>query len=169
MFSSCMKHVDFDQVDDFSATPVFKSSLVYFTLNQVNFFDVVNSVEIVSSINDVSGFTILKSSFVRNNLIRAELNFEINNQFNRRFTVNIEFLDDYNTITHTFNPPVVSANNEEYTFKEKIEIANNQLFLSSTKVRVSIKLSPSNDGSVIDPNVEQTLVFKSAGTFYLKT
>ena len=89
MISSCVKHVDFNQIEDLSARPIFESSLVYFTLDQVDFFDLVNSVEVVTPINDTSGFTILKSKFVRDNLISAELNIEVNNQFNRQFTVNI--------------------------------------------------------------------------------
>lgn len=169
MISSCVKHVDFNQVEDFSVEPVIKSSLVYFTLNQINFFDVVNSVEVVTPIDDVSGFTLLKNSFIRNNLLRAKLEFQINNQFDRRFTVNIQFLDDNNLPTHTFDPFIVTANNPSFKQIEEIEVANNQSFLSSTKVKVSIELSPSSNGSTIDPNQEQTLEFKSAGTFFLKT
>lgn len=166
---SCVKHVDFSQVEDFSAEPIIETSLVYYTLNQVDFFDVVNSVEVVTPITDTSGFTVLKSKFVNENLIRAELNFDVNNQFNRRFTVNIVFLDDNNKETHSFNPIVVTENDNNFNHKEMIVISNNQLFLSSTKVSVSIELTPSSDGSVIDPNVEQQLEFKSSGIFYLKT
>lgn len=169
MFTSCVKHLDFDQVNDFAPSPIVKSTLVYFTLNQIDFFDLVNSVELVTPVDDTSGFTLLSNSFVRNNLLRAELEFEINNQFNRRFTVNITFLDDNDKITHQFTPIVVNANNANFKQVEKIEIATNPLFLSSKKVRVSIALSPSTDGSVLDPNQLQNLVFKSGGTYYLKT
>ena len=143
---SCVKHVDFSQVEDFSAEPIIETSLVYYTLNQVDFFDVVNSVEVVTPITDTSGFTVLKSKFVNENLIRAELNFDVNNQFNRRFTVNIVFLDDNDIETHKFNPIIVTENDNNFNHKESINISNNQLFLSSTKVSVSIELSPSSDG-----------------------
>jgi len=169
LMTSCVKHVDFDQVDDFSLKPVFQTSLVYFTLNQINFFDVVNSVELVTPINDVSGFTILQNSFVKDNLIKAELEFNLENQFDRGFTVSIEFLDNNNNITHKFSQFVIAANDNNYKKVETILIANNQEFLSSTKVKVSIVLTPSSNGAVLDPNKEQTLTFKSAGTFYLRT
>jgi hypothetical protein len=169
LMTSCVKHVDFEQVDQFYLGPVFQSSLVYFTLNQINFFDTVNSVELVSPIDDVSGFTVLKNSFVRENLIKAQLEFEINNQFDRRFTVDIEFLDDDDKVTHKFSQFIVTANDHNFKRLEIIEISNNQAFLTSTKVKVSIELSPSSNGSVIDPNQEQTLTFKSAGTFFLRT
>jgi hypothetical protein len=169
MLSSCVKHLDFNQIEDFSAKPIFESSLVYFTLDQVDFFDLVNSVEVVTPIDDTSGFTILKSKFVRDNLISAELNIEVNNQFDRKFTVNITFLDSNNVETYRFNPIIVEENNQNFNHKETISISGNTQFLSSTKISVSIELSPSSDGSVLDPNIEQKLEFKSSGIFYLKT
>jgi hypothetical protein len=169
LMTSCVKHVDFEQVDQFYLRPVFQSSLVYFTLNQINFFDTVNSVEIVSPVDDISGFEVFKNSFVRDNLIKADLEIIINNQFDRRFTVNVVFLDDDDKVTHSFNEFIVAANDNNFKRLEVIEIANNQAFLTSTKVKVSIKLSQSSNGSTIDPNLEQTLTFKSAGTFFLRT
>lgn len=169
MISSCVKHVDFNQIEDLSAKPIIESSLVYFTLDQVDFFDLVNSVEVVTPINDTSGFTILNSKFVRDNLISTELNIEVNNQFDRQFTVNIVFLDNNNVEVHKFDPIIVAANNQNFSQKEAIDISGNEQFLSSTKIRISVELSPSSDGSVLDPNVEQKLEFKSSGIFYLKT
>lgn len=169
LFSSCVKGLDFSQAEDLSAKPIIETSLVYFTLNQINFFDLVNSVEVVTPINDTSGFTVFNSKFVQENLIRAELNFEISNQFNREFTVNITFLDDNDIETHKFKSIVVDENNQNFKHIERIHIAGNTQFLSSKKIRVSIALSPSSDGSIIDPNTEQKLEFKSSGIFYLKT
>tara|TARA_R110002124_G_scaffold86577_6_gene223736 strand:+ start:1982 stop:2536 length:555 start_codon:yes stop_codon:yes gene_type:complete len=168
LFSSCVKYVDFEQIEDLTVEPVFTSSLVYFTLDQVTFFDRINSVEVITPISKTSKFLSLNSSFVKNNLIKLELEFEISNQFDRDFTINVEFLDDNNTRTHRFNTFNVDANNLNYAQKEVINIINNQLFLSSTKIRVSVQLSPSNNGAVINPNVVKNLVFKTAGTFFLK-
>jgi hypothetical protein len=169
LFTSCVDNIDFDQIEDFSASPIIKSTLVYFTVNQIDFFDVVNSVELVTPLNDTSDFTILKSNFVRENLLKALLEFEIVNKFNRSFRVNISFLDVNDNVTHAFSEFHVTAKDESFTQQEEVIIAANQPFLSSTKVKVTIELSPSTDGSVIDPNNPQTLKFKSAGTFYLKT
>jgi len=169
MLSSCVKHLDFSQIEDFSPQPILESSLVYFTLNQVDFFDQVNSVEVVTPIDDTSGFTILKSKFVKDNLIQTELNIEVNNQFDRQFTVHITFLNENDIETHRFDPIIVGENDPNFKQLETVVIAGNEQFLMSTKVRVSIELSPSSDGSVLDPNIEQKLEFKSSGIFYLKT
>ena len=70
---------------------------------------------------------------------------------------------------HKFDPIIVDANNQNFNQKETIDISGNTEFLSATKIRISVELSPSSDGSVLDPNVEQKLEFKSSGIFYLKT
>ena len=169
LFSSCIQNLDFNQVEDITAEPVFKSSLVYFTLNQITFFDRINSLEIVTPISKNSKFLSLNSSFVRNNLVKVQLDFEINNQFDRDFNVTFQFLDDNDAITHSFQTFNIGANNLKYLHSEEIMVANNQLFLSSTKIKVLVQLAPSTSGSVIDPNIEKNLVFKTAGTFFLKT
>jgi hypothetical protein len=166
--SSCIKHVDFDQIEDLTAAPVFKSSLTYFTLNQITFFDRINSLEIITPINRTSSFLSLNSSFVKENLIKLELEFEVNNHFDRDFIVVFQFLDDHNVVTHSLQTFNVAANNLKYLHKEKIVVSGNKKFLSSSKIRALIQLSPSNNGVVINPNVDKKLVFKTAGTFFLK-
>ena len=167
--TSCINNVDFTQVEDFSLTPIFKTPLVNFTVNQTDFFDLVNSLEITAPVDDVSSFTLLRNKFVNENLIQVELEFEMNNQFDRNFQVKFRFLDDNDKVTHEFSTFNIFAKDATFKQKERIGVSANQLFLSSTKVKVSIVLSPSTDGSVIDPNNPQTLTFKSAGTYYLKT
>ncbi|WKD84908.1 hypothetical protein KCTC32516_00244 [Polaribacter huanghezhanensis] len=168
LFSSCIKHVDFEQIGDLTAEPIFKTSLVYFTLNQVVFFDRINSLEIVTPINKTSDFLSLNSSFVRKNLIKAEIEFEITNEFDRDFTVDFQFLDDNNVVTHTLQTFNITANNLKYLHKETIVVSGNQQFLSSTKIRVFVQLSQNNNGAAINPAIEKKLVFKTAGTFFLK-
>jgi hypothetical protein len=168
LFSSCIKHVDFEQIEDLTAEPIFKTSLVYFTLDQVTFFDRINSLEIVAPISKTSKFLSLNSSFIRKKLSLLSLDFEIINEFDRDFKVNFEFLDDNNKVTHSFKNFVIEANNLNFLETESIVVSGNQKFLSSTKIRVSIQLSPSDNGGVINPNIDKKLVFKTAGTFYLK-
>ncbi|WP_347174139.1 hypothetical protein [Polaribacter uvawellassae] len=168
LFSSCIKHVDFDQIEDLTAEPVFKTSLAYFTLNQVTFFDRINSLEIIAPISRTSKFLSLNSSFVRENLEKLSIEFEIKNEFNRNFTVDFQFLDDNDIVTHSLRRFYIGANNLKYLHNETIIVSGNQKFLSSTKIRVLIQLSPSNNGGGINPNIDKKLVFKTAGTFSLK-
>ena len=162
--TSCLENVDFDQINELNFRPVIKTTLVYFTVNQTDFLD--NTTEI-GSVADISPFTFLKSTFVQDNLLKAELEFQIVNNFNRTFTVNIEFLDDNDDVTHGFKEFEINANQQHFNQIETIIIATNQMFLSSTKVKIIVGLSPSTNGSVLDPDNPQTLEFNSAGTYYL--
>ena len=168
LFSSCIKHVDFEQIEYLTAEPVYTTSLVHFTLNQVTFFDRINSLEIVAPISKTSKFLSLNSTYVRENLSLLSLDFEIINEFDRDFTVDFQFLDDNDKVTHSFKTFVIKSNKLNFSTTESIVVSGNQKFLSSTKIRVSIQLSPSANGGVINPNVDKKLVFKTAGTFFLK-
>lgn len=166
--TSCVKNLDFNQIKDFTTKQVVIGSIVYFTLDQNNFYDAVNSAEITTPINDDTRFNSLNNDFVRKNLERMEILFEVNNGFNREFTVNVAFLDENDNVTHTFSPFNIQADQKGFRQTESINVAGNTSFLSSKKIRVGVTLSPSNTGT-IDPNVKRTLEVKSAGTFYIKT
>ena len=166
--SSCSKQLDFSQIEDLSLAPIVESSLVFFTLNQFDFFDEINSIEVTSPINDVTGFSILQSKFVQNNLIEVDFHIEVRNQFDRDFNVSVVFLDAENVITYALTPIVINKNTQNFSYNESIPITGNQDFLRATKIQVSIELSPSSDGAVLDPSIEQKLEFKSSGTFYLR-
>lgn len=166
---SCVKNLDFEQMDDFSPTPIYTSPLVYFTLNQNYFYNPIALSDILIPVEDISDFTVLENSYIRKNLIKVELEFNIENQFDRQFELKIEFLNANNSITHTFTPFLVNPNDSNFIRKEVIQIANNLSFLSTKKVKVSIRMYPSNNGLNLNPNQEQKLLFKSVGTFFLKT
>ena len=57
--NSCVGNLDFDQVNDFSATPVFNSSLVYFTLDQQEFIDPMTGLENQNAIKDEFRFYVI--------------------------------------------------------------------------------------------------------------
>ena len=166
MFASCVKQLDFDQVNDLSISPAYKSPLVHFNVNQTDFL--LNTVEI-PTITGEFPFTIIDNSFVKENLKEVELEFEINNQFSRKFTLGILFLDDNDVVTYSFPTFVINPNTVSLIQKTSILIANNLRFLDSTKMQFTISLLPSSGGSVLDPDILQTLAFKLAGTYFFKT
>lgn len=165
LISSCVEPLDFNQADELEFNPVFKSTLIYFTVDQTDFIDLITGVNFVSN---SSPLTVLKDPVIQENLLKAELEFVFNNTFDRDFTIEISFLDNNNQITYGFSPILIPPLSQNVKHLESITIADNQLFLSSTKVRVQIAISPSPDGSVLDPNNVRKLELKSAGTYYLK-
>ncbi|MDT7833477.1 hypothetical protein RQM59_13910 [Flavobacteriaceae bacterium S356] len=163
---SCVDNLDFDQIE-YSASPVYNSPIISFDLNQSNFIDPTTNTD-VTTVSDITDFTYLDNSFVRDNLQRVALNFEVNNQFdNRTFSFSIEFLDANNNPTHPIINFTAQPNQLLVPPIETILIANNQDFLRTRKIRVSVEMSTST--TPLSPTVIQNLSFKSAGTFYVST
>ncbi|MFY0630037.1 MAG: hypothetical protein JXR05_06620 [Flavobacteriaceae bacterium] len=162
--SSCVNNLDFDQVN-LDHTPIINAPLVFFEATQNDFFDEVGSVEI-SSISDISEFRLLQSSAVRDHITFANVFFEINNQFDRAFNVNVSFLDDNDAVTLTFTQFTVLPGDPSFELREGISISNNPNFLNSTKIRVTVSIIPS--AVTLDPDIPRIFRFKSSGVFFLR-
>ena len=162
--SSCVDNLDFDQVN-LDIDPIVNSPLVYLDVDQNDFFDDTTNAEI-SAIADVSDLTIFQSSVVRENLTRVVFNFEIENGFNRGFTINVVFLDDNDNVTYTVNPDLlIGPGVSDYSATRTISLASSPQLLNSSKVRINLTIS--NSSTPIDPDIPQFLSFKSAGIYYL--
>ncbi len=159
---SCTQDLNFNQTN-LSATPSYNVPLIFFKLNQSNFFDQVNGVNI-SQITDISDFTTLQTSVIRDNLLKADFLFEISNQFNQSFTVDVIFLDNNNNETYRFDQMVIPSQSQNLTIEQTIMVANNQSFLNSRKTQVIVNLQ--NSGSSIDPNLPNAFELKLSGIFY---
>ena len=165
-FTSCVDNLDFSQIEDYTASPVFKSSLVYFTMTSSNFIDPITGNEITDLPADVSDFKIFNNDFFKNNVTKIEFNLEIKNQLNRSFIANIDLLDENNAVTYSFSPLIINANNLDFTHLETIEINTNQNILNTTKVIVKVDILASSNP--LNPTDTNEFEFKSSTTLYLK-
>ncbi len=161
--SSCVEDLDFYQVDDIELTPTYIGSLIYSSLPQTSLVS-PSGVE-VGRITDVTQVEIFKNS-VTDRLKKVDIDFEITNPFNRRFTIDFRFLNESNDETYRIPQIAVAPNVSKYKLKEEILLSENNNILNSTKIEVTLELLPSTDGSVVDINDNKTFIFKSAGTFY---
>jgi hypothetical protein len=163
--NACVENLDFNQIE-YSATPVYHSPLVFFDLNQNNFIDPTTNTEIATVI-DVTDFTYLETSVFRDNLERVELAIEVNNQFDRDFMFTMEFLDENNNLVYSIGNFTATANQLTVPTINPIVIANNQNFLQTRKIRITIDMGSST--TPLSPNVIQNISFKSSGTYYVRT
>ena len=161
--SSCVDNLDFDQVD-LDIDPIFTSPLVFLELDQNDFFDADNSVEI-TTVADISDFTTLQSSVVQDNLTQAVFNIEAENRFDRSFLIEVDLLDDDNNVTYSFADYLITANDLNYTATTRIFPQSTPDFLNSTRMNIVVTILPSSNQ--LDPNIPKTLKFKSAGIYYL--
>jgi len=160
---SCTDNLNFDEIN-LNVDPVLTVPLVYFELDQNDFFDNTTGLEI-PLVTDTSDFRVFKSSAIRNDLVKAVFDFEIENRFDRSFEINIIFYDGNDNITRNIPSFNIVSQDLNFVVSDSIEIVASPVFLSSRKVKVEVKLNPSS--TQIDPNVYQLIKFKSTGTFYL--
>ncbi|MGB0891203.1 MAG: hypothetical protein ACPGUU_02545 [Flavobacteriaceae bacterium] len=159
--------LDFEQIEDYSTTRVFKLALAQFTVDQNDFLDLTGA-EITIPIGEEAGFLFfINNPSLRSNLQKIEFEIEINNQFNREFKGKIQFLNNNNQETHVFDDINIKANDAAHKQTLTLIIANNTKFLNSTKVNFEVQLEPSSNGSVLDPGIQRTLNFRSTGVYYL--
>jgi len=162
---SCVKDLDFDQGKGFEFKPMYTATLMYFNLDQTSF--VFQNTEVLE-VSDTIAFTLLNDKTMQNQLEKVELLFQVANQFNREFKIELDFLDNKDVSVQHIEPLEISNNVEDHEQRFTIAIANNPQFLTAAKLKVSIQLKPSSDGSIIDVTNEKTLSFKSGADFYLK-
>ena len=160
LLTSCVKNLDFNQAKDFTIEPKFIASVVHFKIPSRSFVDASNN-----EITEISDETIL--DVIKKELVKAELEFEITNPFDRNFTVDIQFLDQNNNITHTIPSINVLANSSKLKEKRTIDVVSSPQFLNTKKVRVTLRMSTAT-GTPINPSEAKEFVFKSAGTFTFK-
>ena len=160
---SCTDNLNFDEIN-LNVDPVITAPLVYFELDQNDFFDEDNSVEI-TTVADISDFTTLQSSVVQDNLTQAVFNVEVENRFDRSFRIEVDLLDDNNNITYSFTDYVIAAGNLNYTSTTRIYPQSSPGFLNSTRINVVVSILSSPNQ--LDPDIPKTIKFKSAGIYYL--
>ena len=161
--SSCIEELDFDQVEDIKLTPTYTVSLIYSNLPQT-FLVSPTGVEL-EKVSDVTEINIFGNS-TADRLTKIDLEFEITNPFDRRFTLDFKFLNGNSVETHTIPTIQVEENVSNFKVREEILLTQNSSILDSKKIEITLKLLPSTDGSIIDINDNKSFIFQSAGTFY---
>lgn len=138
---SCSSDLDFDQVNDFNAQPVFTTNLAYFEAKAPSF--VVNGVE-QAFFSYVANVDFLNTSFVEEDLVKTDLYFRIKNTIARAYTYNITFLDQNNAPIYviTMNVPAYSGKEVLVEKTETFTTANIAILKNTTKMVFSITMLP---------------------------
>jgi hypothetical protein len=116
---SCSSDLDFNQANDFNVQPVFTTNLAYFEAKAPVF--VINDIErsFFSYTSNVSFFT---TSFIEDDLVKADLYFRIKNTIARAYILNVTFLDKKGIAIYSIPPMNVSASNGTEILLERTEI-----------------------------------------------
>ena len=99
-FLSCSQPLDFEQLEEYSIMPSISSSLVFFSIDASNFNTIISGIPVAIEVNETIDFKLLENSFIKQNLVQLDFNFEIKNEFNRVFLLDINLLDAESNIIH---------------------------------------------------------------------
>ncbi|MBU3009869.1 hypothetical protein KO506_00450 [Polaribacter vadi] len=166
VFTSCAESLDFNQLDDYVVKPVLTSSLTYFKVSPIQFFD-ENGVQ-QNSREDITDFIVFENSFFRKNVVKMVFNAEFKNEFDRDAMIQVDFLDANNIAIYSFAPIIVESGDvDPPPYEEDIVIATNPNILSATKVRFRAFLE--DTGTQMNPLDTSEFEFKSSVTLFVES
>jgi hypothetical protein len=166
---SCIKDVDFDQIEDVTLTPIYEVDFVHsrFDTNQFVGFNIDPAISIPEVIvNDTLSYDLLGTDFVVDNLDRIELTFEFSNTIERDFEFDFGFLNaDEQRIGSLYSMIANSGNGEgtKPVIITKVVILDNSeidILRDATKLFASVRLQNVNS------SLQGILELKSKGTYF---
>jgi len=156
---SCTKDVNFNQLDDANIYSTYLVTLVHLNLTATKFLDDLNN-EIVFT-EDIIQAPIADDS--KSYLEKVEFTIVTNNTFNRDFTLNIIFLNEFKEPIYHLQPVIiVPANSLELTTIIEIPLEDIPVIYETEYYGFTLELSPSADGSVISGSDTTTIDLKSS-------
>lgn len=162
---SCSQSLDFDQIEEYSAKPSFSVALASLTLDSSNFI-VSSGIPVITVIDKQSDFKLFDHSFIKQNLVKLDFNFEIRNEFNRDFTMEISLLDENNLLVYKLQDLKINAKNLLFKQEEIISVAVNPNIVNFTKVDVKLVLDDATNP--ITASDIGKLIFESSITVHLE-
>lgn len=161
-FTSCVKDLDFNQVNELELTPSYTTSLVNFSVPQTVFLDPITGVEVAKTSSKIIFSAIEKiEEKHKKYLERVTVEFDIENPFDRNFQLDFKFVDKNGSQTYDF--PVLDIQpNSTYETPHEINLINHPNLLNSVEAEITITLMP---GTTIDQTIPKVFKFKSAGIF----
>ncbi len=95
---SCVKDLDFGQLEEVSLTPVFEADFIYSTFDISHYIpeDLPPDTEfmISESLIDTVNYDFVGTDFAIDNLERVELTIEVRNTIERNFAIEFQFLNE---------------------------------------------------------------------------
>lgn len=165
LFCSCASDIDFNQTKNFTIKPVFVANLAYFENKENTFIDNELGQSIVF---DAQDFDVFRNAVLRDNLMKVNFSFEIDNTISRDFTINFDFLDVNNKIVHNteINIPA-HFEDESQIIKYNDNLENQSLSLLKKSVKIEIRITMLPASPLIKNNLG-SLKLRSGATLYFE-
>ncbi len=167
---SCVKDVDFDQVEDVVLTPIFEIDFIFSRFDTAEFVDPDLDPSIVIPevvVDDVLNYDLLGSDLIVDNLEQVELTFEFRNTIPRNFDFVFSFLNDANQpIGPTFSMTASAGNGpgtEPVVTTEIIVLDNATINTLGAATQLASSIRVLNVNSAL----EGVLELRSKGTYFI--
>ncbi|MDY0988637.1 hypothetical protein BSF41_41840 [Flavobacterium sp. ACN2] len=160
---SCSSDLNFDQVNDFKIEPVFVANLAYFNIPANRLIDDGGT----NVYPDVRDFDVFKEKFFTERLKKAEFDFEVENNINRAFVLNMLLLNDQNEVLQTISFTVPSYKGTPNVIKYPTEVFENarlDLLKQTQKIGFVVVIA---SGPPLNSQSEGNLKLRSSATAYL--
>lgn len=161
---SCIKDTDFEQIDDFSLTPVVELNFLYFTL-EIGDFQLSPVTGGTLTATDTTEVRFLDDTFAQENIVSAEFFFRVSNSFPLGLGADFVFLSEENEPFYEINFAVLPGENSSPTITEFTQsVSGSDLELLTQNNRVISTLTI----NTTDGNLEGVLNLQSKTTYFLE-
>ena len=165
-FLSCSQPLDFEQLEEYTIMPSITSSFVFFSIDAANFNSIISGIPAVTEVNETSDFKLLENSFIKQNLVQLDFNFEIKNEFSHVFLLDVNLLDaDSNTIHKVLEGFEITANTLKISAEVLLIIEDFPQVINFTKVQFIIGLK--DTATILDASNLSKIECKSSLVMHL--
>jgi len=162
---SCVDDLDFTQLENYKATPIYSIAAVHFTVLPFQFFE--QSGNQMNEIREITDFNLFKNDYIKNKTVKLEFNAEVLNEYDNDFILEVQLLNANYLPIFKFEKMSVSANDLAYKFKQTETLISNPSLINMRGLSITIKTN--NPSLVLNPNDITELQFKSFIKVYLDT
>lgn len=159
---SCSSDLDFNQTKNLRLEPTYVANLVYFDIPASEF--VTNGLETPQFI-DRSTVDIFNNTFFVNDLIKTDLDFEINNTIARAYTLDVKFFNAIGSQLDNISiavPAYYGATNI-VTQKEVFQGARLTTLKNTTRIQMTLRMAA---GTALTESSTGTIKMRSGVTAY---
>ena len=159
---SCSSDLDFNQTKNLRLEPTYVANLVYFDIPASEF--VTNGIETPQFI-ERSTVDIFNNTFFVNDLIKTDLDFEINNTIARAYTLDVKFFNAIGSQLDNISiavPAYYGATNI-VTQKEVFQGARLTTLKNTTRIQMTLRMAA---GTALTESSTGTIKMRSGVTAY---
>lgn len=161
---SCSSDLNFDQVNDVKIDPVVTANLTYFDLQAHEFVN--GGVEAPFLITDFD-FDVFNDPFLYDHLVRADLFFEMTNTIDRRYLIDVVFLNNSNEALYYISFDMLASTGSPQVVKKTEVFKDLDLNLLKQTKRLGFRLAML-PGNLLTENSLGSLKLKSSATIYME-